>query len=191
LARRSIACVERGDEAQTAAAKLTAYREGEAFARQAIALDDRSAEAHFALFARSGRLLLTSSAVVGPFSVGRTTREFDRALELDPNYAEALAARGALYRQLPRLLGGNTEKAEWYLTRTIELDPNAVVARIELAKIYSDEGDAQGSVALLETAAGIAAREGKCRSFAKARVLLHELAKATPGWAPRDAGICR
>ena len=61
----------------------------------------------------------------------RAQRDLERALELNPNHADALTAKGGLYRQLPWVLGGSLSVAETCLTRAIELDPDAVSARID------------------------------------------------------------
>ena len=99
------------------------------------------ADAHFALFANQGRVMELEGAVVSPFLVIEATRELNRTLELNPNHADALAAKGGIYRQLPWALGGSDKKAGEYLARSVELDyENACGARIELAELYRDAG---------------------------------------------------
>jgi tetratricopeptide (TPR) repeat protein len=96
-------------------------------------------------------------------------------LQLDPNHSDALAAKGGLYRQLPWLLGGSLEKAEGCLTRSIEINPNAVSARTELAATYRDMGEPERGVPLLEKAIQVAEHEGKYRQLAEAQALLREI----------------
>src|SRR5262245_38817655 len=134
--RESFGCLDRGDGSDDAAVKLVWYSRGKDLAEQAIRQDDGSPDAHFALFANWGRWLQTDGWFKNAVHLAALRRELDRALELDPNYADALAAKGGLYNQLPRFLGGDGVKAEALLVRAIELDPAAVGARLELADRY-------------------------------------------------------
>jgi tetratricopeptide (TPR) repeat protein len=176
LARHALDCLRRAEDSTSDDVKRRSYTEGRDFARRAIAIDDANPDAHFALFATEGRLLLMDGATVNPVTLFKASRELDRALELDPNHSDSLAAKGGLYRQLPRLLGGSLDKAEDYLTRSIALNPNSVVARIELAATYRDMGHPERCRPLLETAAQIAEREGRRERFAEAQRMLQEIA---------------
>jgi hypothetical protein len=175
LAQSALECLRRGEDLLTAESRLAAYREGLQLAQRAVAADDNNASAHFALFANNGRVMLMEGQTLNPFNLLAVNRELERALELNPDYADALAARGGLYRQLPRLLGGSLEKAEADLTRAIALDADAVGARIELAQAYRDMGHPERSVPLLNKAAQVAESKGKYRQLAEARALLREL----------------
>jgi tetratricopeptide (TPR) repeat protein len=174
LASQSLLQLRRGEDAVGTEARLQAYREGLDLAKRAVEADDRNADAHFAVFANNGRILLLEGTVPNPLNLMKVSRELDRALELDPNHADALASKGGLYRQLPRLLGGDQALAETCLKRAIELDPVAVGARVELAQLYRDQGEPQRGVPLLEQAAQIAEREGKHRQMVEAQDLLRE-----------------
>jgi FimV-like protein len=80
-----------------------------------------------------------------------------------------------MYRQLPWVLGGSLSRAEGYLLRAIELDPNAVGARIELARTYCDMGTPDRAVPLLRKAQQLAEQMGKHRQIRQARELLSQL----------------
>ncbi len=172
LARRAIECLRRGEDGVSKQNRLVAYREGLDLAQRAVAADDRNADAHFAVFANHGRLLLEEGKVPNPFNMVDVNRELDRALQLNPNHVDALISKGGLYRQLPWLLGGSLKKAEACLTRAIALDANAVGGRIELAETYRDMGQPERGVPLLEKAIEIAQQVGKFRQLAEARALL-------------------
>lgn len=173
LARRAVELMKRGEDATEPGAKRQLYEEGLRLAEEALALDERNADAHFARFATKGRLLLLNGATPNPWNLVRLNRDLDRALELNPNHPDALAAKGGLYRQLPWLLGGNQRKAEECLTKAIALQPeHAVGARLELAQLYFDRGERQRAVALLKTAIAIAERDGKSRQQREAEALL-------------------
>jgi len=175
LAKRALACLQRGEDATDPDQKRAAYEKGLALAERAVKLDDDNADAHFAVFGNRGRILLLDGTVPNPVSLLSVNRDLERALEINPNHAAALAAKGGLYRQLPWALGGSLSVAEECLTKAIDLDPNAVSARIELAATYRDMGQPQRSRPLLETAAHIAEAEGKARQLREAEGLLKEL----------------
>jgi tetratricopeptide (TPR) repeat protein len=172
LATQALECLRRGDDGLTKQSRMAAYREGWGLAQRAVAADDRNADAHFAVFANHGRLLLEEGTVPNPFNMVEVNRELERALQLNPNHVDALISRGGLYRQLPWLLGGSLKKAEACLTRAIELDANAVGGRIELAATYRDMGQPERGVPLLEKAIEVAQQVGKFRQLNEARALL-------------------
>lgn len=175
LASRALDCLRRGEDLTDPAARRAAYEEGLALARSAVELDDRNADAHFAIFGNHGRLLLLDGVTPNPISLLKVNRELERALELEPNHADALAAKGGLYRQLPWALGGSLSIAEDCLRRAIALDPQAVGARIELAATYRDKGEPERSLPLLHRAVQIAEAQGKQRQAREARALLGEI----------------
>lgn len=176
LATEALDCLRQGEEATDSEAKIKAYRLGVELARQAIDADDENADAHFAMFANQGRVMLYDGVVPNPVTLLEANRELDRALEIDPNHTDALAAKGGMYRQLPWILGGNKEKASEYLARSVELDyDNACGARIELAELYRDLGYPDRSVPLLKKAVEIATRDKKPDKLQRARELLREL----------------
>jgi tetratricopeptide (TPR) repeat protein len=175
LSQKAIKCLERGENATSTDEQRHAYQEGLDLARRAAAADDNNADAHFAIFANQGRLMLLDGVSVNPANLYRASRELERALELDPNHADALAAKGGLCRQLPWFLGGSLDKAENLLTQSIERNPDAVKARIELAATYRDMGQPERGLPELEKAVVIANRDGRYRELAAARALLHEI----------------
>ncbi len=170
-----MACLRRAEDAPTPDVEMAAYREALDFARRAVAADERNPDAHFAVFASEGSIMLRTGASVNPINLMKVNRELDRALELNPHHADALAAKGGLYRQLPWILGGDLSKAEDCLTRAVALDPNAVTARIELAATYRDMGQPERGLPLVERALQIAQGQGRRRKTAEAQHLLEEL----------------
>ncbi len=176
LALESLDYLRRGEETTDLKLKIEAYRRGVEVAQQAIRADDLNADAHFALFANQGRVMMHDGFVPNPLTLVEANRELNRALELNPNHADALAAKGGMYRQLPWALGGSNQKASEYLARSVELDyDNACAARIELAELYRDLGYPDRSIPLLEKAVEIATRDKKPDKLLRARNLLREL----------------
>lgn len=175
LATDAIAHMKRGEDETAPQAKRQAYEEGLALAKRALAIDENNADAHFALFATEGRIMLLEGVTPNPVSLLKVHRELDRCLEINPNHSDALAAKGGLYRQLPWVLGGDLDKAEACLKRSIEIDPNAVGARIELARTYRDKGHTDLCRPLLTKAAELAQQMNKPRQLGEARQMLAEL----------------
>jgi tetratricopeptide (TPR) repeat protein len=175
LAEQALACLHRGEDAVDKQQKLDAYQQGLDLAERAITLDDENSDAHFAVFGNKGRILLLEGVTPNPISLLQVNHDLERALELNPNHADALTAKGGLYRQLPWVLGGSLSVAETCLTRAIALDPDAVSARIELAATYRDMGQPERGVPLLKAAETIAERQGKRRQLSEAQALMREL----------------
>lgn len=175
LTAQSLALLEKGEDTSDEKARLALYEQGEKLAREAVDLDDTNADAHFAIFANEGRRLMIEGAV-NPFSLLKVNRSLDRCLQLNPDHSDALAARGGMYRQLPRLLGGNLTKAEQDLKRSIELDPQATGARIELARTYHEMGEDQKALPLLQQALHWAEQLNKPRRVREAKKALADIA---------------
>lgn len=169
LVNQAMAALGRGEDATDSAAKSAAYREGRELARQAIEADEANPDAHYAMFATNGRIMEMEGAVANLITVFRAKKELDRALELDPDHARSVAAKGIMLHRLPWLLGGRDGKAEQFLLRAIELDPHVVDARVELARLYAENGEPERAVAVLRDAA---AAGGSDREAAEVRRLL-------------------
>jgi tetratricopeptide (TPR) repeat protein len=173
LSTHALECLRRGEDAFTKENRLAAYREGLQYAERALAADDNNADAHFARFANHGRILLMEGVTPNPINLLKANHDLERALELNPNHADALAAKGGMYRQLPRLLGGSQRKAEECLGRAIAIDPDhALGARLELAQLYRDRGEPERGIPLLHKAISIAEHDGKVRQRDEAQDLL-------------------
>lgn len=124
------------------ASRAALYEKGRALGEQAVSADEKSADAHFALFCNLGELMridgeLSVSSIMG---FRRMMKELDRTLELAPGHLDALSARGTLLVRLPSLLGGDPDKGEHLLRRVIDQEPQSVNARISLAKSYCQRG---------------------------------------------------
>ncbi|MEQ1793296.1 MAG: hypothetical protein ABL970_03815 [Nitrospira sp.] len=140
------------------ATRAALYEKGQSLGEQAVAADEKSADAHFALFCNLGELMridgeMSLSSVMG---FRRMMKELNRALELKPDHLDALSARGTLLVRLPSLLGGDPDKGEQVLQQVIQREPEAVNARISLAKSYCRRGRHQDAVVLATEALTLA-----------------------------------
>lgn len=134
------------------------YEKGQALGEQAVAADEQSADAHFALFCNLGELMRIDGemSLSSVFGFRRMMKELNRALELKPDHLDALSAKGTLLVRLPSVLGGDPEKGEQVLRHVIHEVPEAVNARISLAKSYCKRGRHQDAVTLATEALTLA-----------------------------------
>ncbi len=150
-------CYE-GRVTQDRTSRVGHFEKGQILGEQAVALDDRSADAHFALFCNLGELMridgeLSITSVMG---FRRIMKELDRTLELAPEHLDALSAKGTFLIRLPSLLGGDREKGEKLLQYVLQKGPQAVNARLSLAKSYCANGRHSEALVLASEALDIA-----------------------------------
>ena len=147
-----------GRVTQDRASRVGHFEKGQVLGEQAVALDDRSADAHFALFCNLGELMridgeLSITSVMG---FRRITKELDRTLELAPEHLAALSAKGTFLLRLPSLLGGDKEKGEKLLLYVLLKAPQSVNARLALAKSYCANGRHSEALSLASEALDLA-----------------------------------
>jgi tetratricopeptide (TPR) repeat protein len=120
--------------------RRAAYDESARGAARALSIDDRSAEAHFLYAVAVGSAARMRTAGSAALVVSDVKRHVARALEIRPEYPEALQMMGGLLAELPWFLGGDIQRAQEHLERAIALDGNFTHARILLAKLYIRQG---------------------------------------------------
>ncbi len=127
---------------QDRASRVGHFEKGQAMGEQAVVLDDRSADAHFALFCNLGELMRIDGelSVTSVMGFRRMMKELDRTLELAPDHLDALSAKGAFLLRLPFMLGGDREKGEKLLQYVLLKSPQSVNARLSLALSYCANG---------------------------------------------------
>ena len=94
-----------------------------AAAQKALELDDSLAEAHASL----------AFILIFYFDIAASTREFERAIELNPNYATA----HHWYGRSTLLLAGQFDHAIAEAKRAVELDPVSPINRADLGGVYT------------------------------------------------------
>ena len=130
--------------------RLPRLDEGLELAERAVHDDPTNALAHYAAFCNRGKRLQVSGFTFGALRQIRQLRhDIDRALELAPDWADALAGKGAMLVALPRFLGGDVEEGERLLRRALSLDPTNVEARMILEQLEMDARAAGPMVAWL------------------------------------------
>jgi len=176
LAAAARADCEAGRRAPDRATRKQHFDRGQMLAERAVALDDRNAEGHFALFCNMGELMrLDGESLSSAWGLRRLMAEVDRTLELQPQHTDALAAKGTLLLRLPRLFGGDAQKGEAMLREVIQKDPSAVSSRLTLAKTCEARGERAEALAFASRALQIAREQGRADKIAEAQATLAEL----------------
>ena len=80
----------------------------------------------------------------------KALREFEKALALDPNNAEALLNLAAIKRG-----EGNVELAQHFIERALAVDPSSIGALAQLAEIQRDQGELDEAIRLFAAALAI------------------------------------
>ena len=147
-----------GRVTQDRASRVGHFEKGQTLGEQAVALDDRSAEAHFALFCNLGELMRVDGEVNITSVMGfrRMTKELDRTLELAPDHLDALSAKGTFLLRLPSMLRDDREKGEKLLLYVLLKAPQSVNARLSLAKTYCADGRHSEALSLASEALDLA-----------------------------------
>jgi tetratricopeptide (TPR) repeat protein len=179
LVRQSLEDLEHGEAAGDDAVKMEWYGRGKAAAEQALVADGNDSNAHFALFANWGRMMQTEGWMKNVTHLPALRGELDRALELDPNNANALASKGGLYFRLPSILGGDVAKAEPLFRRALELDPHMVGPRLELAELLLARDESSGEAReLVLTARRLGEEQSKERYVVRADEMIRRMTGA-------------
>ena len=185
LAKQSI---DEGERARDDAGRRKAYETAKQHADRAVALMPQSADAHFLQFAAEGRIAQLGGIAVAALQLVKFNKQLDEVLRLDPNHANALAARGGMLMKLPRLFGGNTTKGVEYLERAVALDDTAVGKRLELAEAYHIVGRDADAKSMAQSALETARRLDEPERVATCERFIVELDKTCDGCAVAAIG---
>jgi tetratricopeptide (TPR) repeat protein len=176
LAHQAMVECDQGRRSTAREEREAHFQRGESIARDAVAADDNSAQAHFAVFCNMGELMrIDGESISSVFQLHRLMGELDKTLAIDPGHTDALAAKGTLLVRLPRLLGGDVQQGEAMLRQVIQQDPNAVVSRLALARTCEARGDREEAIAFSTRALQIAREQGRADKVAEAQAILAEL----------------
>ena len=125
---------------ETEEARLAAYEKGRAAAERAIARAPNDPEAHLWYAINLGSWAQVKGLFRSLITLNTIRREVDTVLRLDPNNIAAHIMAGSLNREIPAIMGGDKAKAEEHFKTAKRLAPHRSGARIELAKLYINQG---------------------------------------------------
>ena len=148
---------QKGRRAKDAESRSVHFDRGRALAEKAVALDNQSADAHFALFCSIGERMRANGEVV--FSVldyGSMMDALDQTLALDPKHLDALSSKGTILIEVPEFLGGDDAKGEVMLRQVIKEEPKAINARMVVARQCAERGEHQEAYELSKMALELA-----------------------------------
>jgi len=121
--------------AGTADDKLAAYDRGREIGKRAVELAPKNPDAHVWYGINTGRWGQTKGIMRSLFLLPTVRGEIDATLALDPRNLRALALSGNVFFEVPRIAGGDREKAEQQFRKALEIDPHFTVARVDLARV--------------------------------------------------------
>ncbi|MFN8601117.1 MAG: hypothetical protein U0842_11650 [Candidatus Binatia bacterium] len=139
-------------------------------------------------FAAEGRIAQMGGIAVAALQLVKLNKQLDEVLRLDPNHANALAARGGMLMKLPRLFGGNTTKGVEYLEKAVALDSTAVGKRLELAEAYHIVGRDDDAKNTAQNALEVAKQLNEPERVATCERFIVELQKSCSGCAVASIG---
>lgn len=155
LWKASREAVDLGEAESDATKRRALYGKATDYARRAVAISPNDAEAHFHLSRALGRMALTLGARDRVKFAGEIRTHALRALELAPKHPGALHVMGVWNAEVMRLggmqrmfaktfLGGSVfESASWaeatrYMEQSVASEPDRLVHRLDLARVYRD-----------------------------------------------------
>ena len=148
---------QKGRRAKDADSRGAHFDRGRAFAEKAVALDDQSADAHFALFCNIGERMRANGKVsFSVFEYGSMMDALDETLTLNPNHLDALSSKGTILIEVPGFLDGDDEKGEVMLRQVIQEEPESINARMVVARQCAERGEHQEAYELSKRALELA-----------------------------------
>jgi len=136
------------------------FDRGRALAEKAVALDNQSADAHFALFCSIGeRMRANGEVLFSVFEYGSMMDALDQTLALNPKHLDALSSKGTILIEIPGFLGGDDEKGEVMLRQVIKEDSESINARMVVARQCAERGEHQEAYELSKRALELAKQQ--------------------------------
>jgi len=151
------------------------YRQALDLAQQALELDPTSARANFVYFAAKGRLLMIEGTARNVIALKNLRPYLDRALKTDPDYPDALAAKGGMLLELPNYLGGDSRQAEQVLQRAVQVFPGGPATRLLYAKALLQNGKLTAAHEQLRRAAHYASVQRRYLVLVDAQKLMRQV----------------
>jgi tetratricopeptide (TPR) repeat protein len=116
--------------------RVAAYERGREAGHRAIALAPRSDRAHLWYAINTGRLAELRGLVRAAALLSTIREESELVLALNPGNVDGLILAAGLAAEVPRVLGGDRDRAEALFKRALAADPHQTGGRLELARLY-------------------------------------------------------
>lgn len=122
--------------------KLAYFQKGIDAGQRAIAREPNAVEGHFWLAANYGGYSEEKGVFSALTTVKKIRAEMEAVLRLNDRYHDggAYLALGEMDRQLPRLAGGNLQRAIARLEQGLRVAPNNLEIKLALAQAYEEAG---------------------------------------------------
>jgi len=151
---------QKGRRAKDADVRSGHFDRGRALAEKAVALDNQSADAHFALFCSIGERMRSNGEVFfSVFEYGRMMDALDQTLAINPRHLDALSSKGTILIEVPEFLGGDDAKGEIMLRKVIKEEPESINARMVVARQCAERGEHQEAYELSRRALELAKQQ--------------------------------
>lgn len=138
-----------GDTEKSKSVRRDCYDKGAKAAQAANALGE-DADAVFWEASNLGRKGQIDGITNSLWLLPRVRGGFERAVELDPNHGYARHALAMIYRMLPGLMGGDTDKAEALFREILRRDPHFTPTKVTLAELLIEEDREDEAKVLLQ-----------------------------------------
>ena len=180
LSRQSMDQCQKGRIATDREARSRHFELGKKLAEEAMQLDRQYPNGHFSFFCNLGEQMRLDGEVLGAvLEYNRLMEALNTAIALNPDYLDAISAKGMLLVRLPWILGGDPDKGEVLLKRVVREDPTAINARIGLARLCVDRGDHQGALFYARDAFNLARDRQQLDLLPEAQKLLADIQRTT------------
>lgn len=130
-----------GEEAANSE-KLAYFQKGIAVAERAVAGEPNAVEGHFWLAANYGGFSEQKGALKALQMVKKIRAEMETVLRLNDHYQDggAYLALGEMDKELPRIVGGNLNRAIMRLEQGLKVAPNNLEIKLAMAEAYFENG---------------------------------------------------
>lgn len=178
LSQQSMEQCQKGRIERDREVRARHFELGKQLAQEAIQLDTQYPNGHFSFFCNLGeQMRLDGEVLSAVLDYNRLMDALNTAIALNPDYLDAISAKGMLLVRLPWIMGGDPEKGEVLLKRVVKEDPTAINARIGLARLCVERGDQQDALFYARAAYNLAKERQQLDLLPEAQQLLADIQK--------------
>jgi tetratricopeptide (TPR) repeat protein len=122
--------------------KVSYFEKGINAGQRAVAAEPNAVEGHFWLGVNYGGLSDQKGVFKALTTIGKIRSEMETVLKLNDRYQDggAYLALGEMDRQLPRIIGGNMNRAIQRLEQGVSVAPHNLEMKLALGQAYEEKG---------------------------------------------------